>query len=889
MKLMYKINFVALAVLVAVGLAIAAVGVSTISRESYNLNKEVMTREINNVLVVIQSGYDVLAENRLEEVESYQRQAQSDILDELKSFKYGKTGLLMIVTGDGEVLNSPDKALTAQIDFKEVDSMVHNRSGGMGSFYQGKNRFYTHELFPQWNWQVILSITNEEMLAARDDFIAQVFAILLLSLLLGTLIFVLFIRRIVEPIRNLADATAYVSEGKWDTPLPTPKSRDEVAQLTISFRRMAHRLAEMYGNLQQNLHEIEKSRSALLASEEKYRGLVELLPLVVYEITPDGQIIFVNQAATESFGYSIAELVDGFSLQDLLVKNDNKRFTDDLGQILSGTNMGILEYTGKRLDHSTFPCIVLASPTFHSGNPAGIRGIVIDITERKTLEQELKQAREFLDSILNNVADPVFVKDTQHRFILVNDAFCNFIDHTRQHILGKTDRDFFLAEEADSFWQQDDLIFSSHLAHENEDIITGVHGEQQVILTKRTVFKDNTGVTLLVGIIKDITRRKKMEQELFKSDKLQSIGVLAGGIAHDFNNILTAIIGNLSLAKMLSDPDSKLQRHLTSSLNASNQAKDLTQQLLTFSKGGAPVKQTVSLNSLIEELVTFTLSGSSIRCEFSLAEDLWPVEVDEGQISRVLHNLMVNAVQAMKEGGTVHVFAHNHIHAASDAPILQPGKFVRLQVRDHGIGIPRKTISNIFDPYFTTKENGSGLGLATAFSIIKRHDGHIEVASKPDEGTTFTIYLPASAKSVVFQGSKEEMLHKGVGRILIMDDDSSVREVAGEMLELLGYEVKFALDGAEAITTYSKALHTPEPFDIVIMDLTIPGGIGGQEAMKKLLAIDPNVKAIVASGYSSAPVMANFKSFGFSAILAKPFELQELSRVLHRLSKPLER
>lgn len=385
---------------------------------------------------------------------------------------------------------------------------------------------------------------------------------------------------------------------------------------------------------------------------------------------------------------------------------------------------------------------------------------------------------------------------------------------------------------------------------------------------------------------KSISEKQEMEMEILGAQKFESIGIIAGGIAHDFNNILTAISGNITLAKMYIKPGDKAYEKLTQAEKASFRAKDLTRQLLTFSKtGGAPDKTTISITELARDSAGFALRGSNVRLKFSLPDDLSPVDADEGQINQVINNLIINAGQAMPDGGTIWLMAENVTVGRENSLPFEGGKYVRMAIKDQGIGIQKAAIPKIFDPYFTTKPKGSGLGLATAYSIVKNHDGYIDVESELNAGTTFFIYLPASQKESVKPKYEEKKPHGGKGKILIMDDEKEIRELSGEMLESIGYEVEFAIDGTEAIKTYKLAKKSKNPFDIVIMDLTVPGGMGGREAIQKLREIDPEVRAIVSSGYANDPVMIDFKKYGFSDVIAKPYKLAELSEVLHRTIK----
>lgn len=384
--------------------------------------------------------------------------------------------------------------------------------------------------------------------------------------------------------------------------------------------------------------------------------------------------------------------------------------------------------------------------------------------------------------------------------------------------------------------------------------------------------------------IDDITERVRLEEIMIQNDKMNSIGILAGGIAHDFNNLLVGILGNLSLSGVLLEKDHKAFPLLKKAEKASLRAQDLTNQLLTFSKGGDPLRKSVSLESILIESSNFVLTGSNITCEFTIPPDLWRVVVDESQINQVIQNLIINAKQAMPDGGVIKIICVNVKRKDQTFPELLKGeRYVKVTVIDSGHGIPEDQLGKIFDPYFSTKNEGSGLGLAVSHSIVAKHDGWITVKSKDGEGTSFSFYLPAAEDSRSEASEKTSFHTTGSGKILIMDDEEIVCNVASDMLNYLGYEVVTAFSGEEAIKIYTSLEQTESPVDLIIMDLTIPEGMGGKEAVQEILTIQPEAKVVVSSGYSNDPVIANHKKYGFAAALKKPFKISEISEIVSTL------
>jgi nitrogen-specific signal transduction histidine kinase/CheY-like chemotaxis protein len=393
----------------------------------------------------------------------------------------------------------------------------------------------------------------------------------------------------------------------------------------------------------------------------------------------------------------------------------------------------------------------------------------------------------------------------------------------------------------------------------------------------------------VLALCRDISERKRIEQErrqleaqLIQAQKMEAIGTLAGGIAHDFNNLLGGVFGYIDMARESAESGDMAgaRQCLALAMGAFERTKALTNQLLTFSKGGAPVKRTVDLAPLLRETATFALAGANVEADFRIAADLWHCDVDAFQISQVIDNLIINARQAMPGGGSIVIEGQNLPPGAPLPAALKPGLYVRISVRDQGTGIAPEHLPRIFEPFFTTKQKGSGLGLATSYSIVARHGGHILAQSELGKGTTMTVFLPASASARVQSRPAASTTHQGHGRVLLMDDEPHIRDVTSRMLTSMGYQVTAAADGKQAEELFSTAWRQGQGFDLVMLDLTVPGGLGGKELVARLRALAPQTKIIATSGYSEDPVMADPRAFGFSGKIAKPYTRAELALVL---------
>lgn len=507
--------------------------------------------------------------------------------------------------------------------------------------------------------------------------------------------------------------------------------------------------------------------------------------------------------------------------------------------------------------------------------------LISEIKERERTEEKLQQANTNLDATLRAIPDLLFELDENGKYLdlwaqnteLLAAQKEDLIGHTVTEMLPPDAAHVVMAaiKEAAETWTSHGQIIRLPLKND-------VHWFE--LSTSKKQCTDSSYNFLMLS--RDITDKHQMEAELLRAKKLESVGVLAGGIAHDFNNILSIILGNIELVTCRVEKDAEAISLLSDAQKATKRAANLTQQLLTFSKGGDPVKETTSLSKLITDSTDFVLHGSRVSCDYVFQDDLWVVNVDSGQVSQVIQNIILNAKHAMPEGGRINIRCDNVEDTASESLLsVNEGDFVRITIQDTGVGISQDIIDKIFDPYFTTKQESNGLGLAIGYSIINKHGGHITVQSIPNKGTSFIIYLPAKPPTDIIvveqQNSRPEVKE---ARIIVMDDEEMIRNLAKRQLSTLGHEAVLVEDGEQALSRYQELQDSGTPVDMVIMDLTIPGGMGGKEAAEKLLQIDPNARIIVASGYSNDPVMANCHEYGFCAAVAKPFDLSGLRQVI---------
>jgi len=730
---------------------------------------------------------------------------------------------------------------------------------------------------------VHVGLSNKTIEEKRIKIQQHIFKTCLLAAIAAIIAAILLSRLITKPLALLATSADILGQGNLNHRVDI-NSNNELGIVAKAFNLMAD-------SLQDDIEHLLTIEKALKKSEELYRSLVENINMGISLVDTDFNVIMTNAANGAMFNKSPDKFFGKKCFEVFEKRSQICSQCPGITAMETGKPQEAIT-TWQKDDGSRFTIKIKIFPIFDDkGENTGFIKVAEDITDFLKSEKDLAAEKERLSVTLRSIGDGVITTDVSGKVALINKVAENLTGWMQDEAFGKPLEEVFHIIDKNSRERQESpfkkvLKSGQVIGLADETILVGKNGKELNIADSAAPIHDSESSTVgVVLVFRDVTEQQKTEKELLKIKKIESIGVLAGGIAHDFNNILVAILGNINLSLMDQNLKDETRKFLKEAEKASVRAKDLTQQLLTFAKGGEPVKKTTSLAHIVKDSANFVLSGLPVTCQYDIPEGLWLVEIDTGQISQVVQNIVINAGQSMPDGGVIEITCSN-VHSSSDPNIrgLGSGKFVKMAFQDHGTGIPDDAIERIFDPYFSTKKGGSGLGLAITHSIINKHGGHISVESVPGSSTTFNIYLPVSTQHIsgTHKHEQEQTFSKSSSnkKIIVMDDDEMVRSVVKAILQQHGHEVLLAHDGTEAIQLYKESMTSEDLPNIIIMDLTIPGGMGGKEAVLEILALNPHAKVIVSSGYSNDPIMANYKDYGFCGAIVKPFEADELAKVV---------
>jgi len=678
-------------------------------------------------------------------------------------------------------------------------------------------------------------------------------------------------------------------------------SRSQVKKMSLpEIQHLVHELQVHQIELEMQNEELRHTQLDLQQARDRYATLFDFTPVGYATLDGNGRILEANLTLCHLVGV-LRKTILYEKFEEFVDPEDQPAFRLHLETLKK--KAGIHSSDVLTLRNSDTPHRVRLESCLETMESSGLESFfriaVVDVTERERIAAAQQEQQALLEVVVGGVMEAIVTADEDERIVLFNQAASKMFRCPPSSALGQTINRFIPKRSRAGHYMNhrqfgQAAVASRQMGGARDVIVQRADGEEfpaEMTISKVEVKAWDKGKTLFTAVLRDIQYRQQEEQQ--RISKLNSLGLLAGGLAHDFNNLLTAILGNVLVAKLRMVPKDPLAQNLEQAEQACLRAQELTQQLLTFAKGGAPIKTSMALGDLLRKSTIFALSGSSISCHFDIPEDLWPLDADPGQLQQVIESITINARQAMPQGGHFTIKVENvalQDPAVLPSPTVRLGNYVKISFKDQGTGIEDSQLSNIFDPFYTSKPGASGLGLATAHSIIQQHHGHISVTSNVGIGTTFTVYVPASYSTPEPGPQSLPALTKtGRGRVLVMDDNQSICRMIEDALTHFGYEVASVPDGQAAIDLVSQSLANGKKFEVAILDLTIPGAMGGKEAIQHLRRVDPQIKAIVTSGYSDDPILANFQKYGFQGLLVKPYKISDLAKILESMCSPVHR
>jgi PAS domain S-box-containing protein len=618
--------------------------------------------------------------------------------------------------------------------------------------------------------------------------------------------------------------------------------------------------------------ELRVARDALSESQDQYRQLTATMPDAVI-VSQDEMLLYANSAAAQLLGALEPEALVGLNIFSVIDSTQHEFARKQIQRVMAGEKLSPFENRLIRFDGTLVLTELSVSMTTWNSRVA-LQAVVRDITKRKYLENELVKSEALMRTALENLPIIFYMIDSDGKFTLSIGAGLKGLGLKSNQVVGQS------AFEIYKDYPEITNALHKSLGGEIATFESQVAGSSyiNVCVPFGAAPGANTGI---VAVALDITERKRAEESLQKMQKLESLGILAGGIAHDFNNLMGGIFGYIDLA-IDECKDSAVSKYLMKTMSTIERARALTLQLLTFAKGGDPIKNVIPLFPFVRETAQFALSGSNVSCRFEVPDGLWPCAIDKNQIGQVVDNIVINAQQAMPGGGPILVSAGNVSFKCKEHSVLAEGDYVRISIQDCGIGIPPNILPHIFDPFYTTKSKGHGLGLSTCFSIVSRHNGAIDVESEPGKGSTFHVYLPASQDAASSETESAKPIHTGKGTFVVMDDEGVMLDIIGDMLESLGYTTVRKINGTQVCDFVHAEIRAHKHIAGMIFDLTVPGDKGGKEIIGEIRKICPTTPVFVASGYAKDTVMGNPADYGFTASICKPFRKAELVEMLNK-------
>ena len=839
-------------------------------------------------------------------IEAYKQGFQDIALESLRSIYYHTNqspDYLVIVNYRGAIVLHPtlpagDMSVARE---KVIRNAIAKEHGSLEYVYlDGEEKWCVFRTFTPWEWVVLFAVPKEYKYREVIQFKREISGLFLsvCALALGVISLLLF--HVIKPIVNLSKASKAIAEGDLQIELKDERT-DEVGELTRNFMFMQDAIKKQLTDFaQQNValkDEIKQRKqvtAALVESEQRYREIFNTPTDAIFLINAHTWTIAdVNIGMQEMFGCTYAEALQ-LEVKNLFTDVHPYSFRDAQRRLRKAINEGpqTFEWLGRKMSGEVFWIEISLKLTEFSGSRY-LLAVARDINTRKVAVQALEKEQERLAVTLRSIGDGVIATDEQGKVVLLNNAGEKLTGWEQNRARGNHFSEIFTLSDIDGEDPEqqpiiDLLIAGTPIQREIVELINiQDKGVKSVSLSGAPIHDRDKKVYGAVVVFRDISDALRIEAEMLKVKKLESIGILAGGLAHDFNNLIFGIQGNIHLALSTLDQRTNVGRYLEAAEKATVRAADLTQQLLIFAKGGEPVKRRMFVKGVPEESARLVLGESNIELSCMYEDDLLAVEADKKQISQVIQNIVTNAVQAMDGKGLLTISCDNHVQGEGDVTdcMLNPGQYVHISIKDQGHGIPAEDLDKLFDPYFSTKNVGQGLGLAICHSVIKNHGGVITVHSVVGQGTIFHLYLPAVDPQPEYIGVPDRQSGDAVKEkktVLIMDDEPMIRDLVTEILQREGYSICTAKAGEEAIEMYKKMLKDSSPPDTVIMDLTIPGCMGGKEAARVIKKLHPDARLIVSSGYSNDPVLAHFEEHGFCEVLTKPYRRDDLCRCVER-------